>query len=505
MEADKISMADIMTIRIDKQHRDDPGVFRTLLQDVGFTDNGVLGALGVTDASLLRGPDAPILLRRIEDETPLNTLIKLFIMEVSLPVAQVRNAIKPVSLETLIAWGLVAIDGQTVTTEMKILPFQEFLVGFDPDRNLFCTPAPDYVMGIGSSSLTLANLTVRRTVGAVLDLGCGCGIQSLFASRHSGKVVATDKNPRAVAIAAFNARLNGIDHIESIEGDLFAPVSTDRFDLIVSNPPFVISPNARFIYRDSGMKGDTLIEKIVGEAPKHLTDGGFCQILCNWAQYAHQDWRERLASWFEGSGCDVWVIRSEFKDSETYASTWIRHTERLEGKRFTERFDEWMACYRAQEIDSVGAGLITMRRTDDHPNWFRADDGPEKMIGSCSDAMETIFNLEDFLAASKDDESFLDTRFSLSPHTLLRQTCTPSDGAWEVVENRITLSSGLSYSGGIDPYVSALIARCNGTRTLGELLDDMAISFRLDPETLKKPVVEVTKGLVRHGFVLPNA
>ena len=98
--------------------------------------------------------------------------------------------------------------------------------------------------------------------------------------------------------------------MECREGDLFEPVAGMTFDLIVSNPPFVISPESRYIYRDSGMAGDEVCRKICREAPRFMTDGGFCQIICNWAEFKGQDWRERLKTWFEGSGCDVWVMRN---------------------------------------------------------------------------------------------------------------------------------------------------------------------------------------------------
>ena len=100
------------------------------------------------------------------------------------------------------------------------------------------------------------------------------------------------------------------------------------FDLIVSNPPFVISPESRYIYRDSGMAGDEVCRRICREAPRFMTDGGFCQIICNWAEYKGEDWRERLKTWFEASGCDVLVMRNQSRDVATYAATWLRHTEK---------------------------------------------------------------------------------------------------------------------------------------------------------------------------------
>ena len=74
--------------------------------------------------------------------------------------------------------------------------------------------------------------------------------------------------------------------------------STARpFDLVVSNPPFVISPRGELAYRDSGLAGDEVCRRIVVEAPRHLAAGGVCQLLANWLHVRGEDWRDRLASW----------------------------------------------------------------------------------------------------------------------------------------------------------------------------------------------------------------
>src|SRR5699024_12333272 len=96
-------------------------------------------------------------------------------------------------------------------------------------------------LGVGGASLTLARITPRTRVGRVLDLGCGGGIQALHAARHAEHVVATDLSERALAVAAFNAALNGIE-VELRQGSLLEPVAGARLGPIVPNPPFVITP-----------------------------------------------------------------------------------------------------------------------------------------------------------------------------------------------------------------------------------------------------------------------
>jgi hypothetical protein len=395
------------------------------LETGGYTNEGVLEILNVKDFPSIKERDTPFLLRCTNRGTPLETLIRLFLMEVPVDGESLRKAILPMKLETCLEAGLVQTVDGVVKTKVKLLPFQNLLVAFDLDRRLSSPSGYDYVMGIGRSSLTLANLTVRKPSQMTFDLGTGCGIQALLASPHSDRVLAVDRNPRAVEYATFNAKLNGMSCIECLEGDLFEPVMGQRFNLIVSNPPFVISPEMRYIYRDSGMEGDEICQKIVREAPHSLCEGGFCQILCNWIEYSGQDWRERLSKWFEGTGCDVWVMRNESQLPATYASVWIRHTERYEVERYPERFEKWMAYYEKQGIKSVALGVITMRRSRAHKNWFRADESPEKMLGPCGDSVFQAFELRDFLE-SINDEGLLQTHLSFSSDVRLEQQSAPS-------------------------------------------------------------------------------
>jgi hypothetical protein len=480
---------------------DDYRHMKDVLEAAGYQDKTILEALRIGDFPSLRGQDQPILLERTSGGSPLDTLIRLFLLEKSVDRETMKQAIRPMTVEAWVKAGILEHEGDSLRAGVKLLPFHEMLVAFDPDRTV---GAGDYVMGIGSSSLTLANITVRRQGSRTFDLGTGCGIQALLAAPHSDSVAASDRNSRAVAVARFNARLNGLDHITCLEGDLFGPVDGLRFDLIVSNPPFVISPDTRYVYRDSGMEDDRICQAIVRTAPDFLVEGGYCQILCNWAEYRGQDWRNRLATWFEGTGCDVWVMRSESRQAEMYASTWIRHTERLDDTAFARRFDEWMAYYRKREIESVAAGIITMRRKSSGPNWVRIEEGPEKMIGPCGESVLRGFEAMDFLQAMGDDSGILGACFHVSPDVRLNQQYEPVDGAWSVVESSVRLSKGLAYDGQTDPVVANLLAVCDGRSTLNEIINRIALQLGSDPGGITNQFVELARRLVERGFIVPE-
>jgi release factor glutamine methyltransferase len=113
----------------------------------------------------------------------------------------------------------------------------------------------------------------------VLDLCTGSGVLAIHAARRgAGRVVAVDVSRRAVLAATLNARLNGV-RVGARRGDLFAPVDGRRFDLIVSNPPYLPGPEApprQGIARawEAGPEGRLFIDRICDAAPGHLREGG---------------------------------------------------------------------------------------------------------------------------------------------------------------------------------------------------------------------------------------
>ena len=451
----------------------DPAGFERLreaLTRAEFHERSVAAALRVESRAAVTGQDTAVLLRRIGHATPLDAFVRLFVIRVPVDEELLRHALAPAGLEALLGAGLVRRDPAGIAAVLQVLPFDGLWLAYDlpPWAASQAGAGADYVMGIGSSSLTLANATVRRFCAHTLDLGAGCGFQAFLASRHSERVLAVDRNPRAVAIAEFNARLNALGNVECREGDLFAPVREEQFDLIVSNPPFVISPESRYIYRDSGMKGDEVTQQIIRHAPARLNDGGFCQILCNWAHSAGQSWKDRLASWFRDTGCDAWVMCTDTLPSDAYAAKWIRHTERDDPEAFAERFDRWMTYYDEQGIEAVCGGLITLRRRDGGKHWFRADEGPEKMLGPAGASIAEVFALEDFLEATRQDEHLLDRKLCASPDCRLVQRFEPVPEGWQLSESELCLARGLGYSGNADLYTMRLVGQCDGSRPSGK-------------------------------------
>jgi 16S rRNA G966 N2-methylase RsmD len=359
----------------------------------------------------------------------------------------------------------------------------------------------DYVMGFSPSTLTLARMTVRQPSRATLDLGTGSGLQAMLAAAHSGRVVATDVNPRAVAMARFNAALNGLNRIECRRGDLFAAAGEERFDLVVSNPPFVVAPPDPHLFMSAGAPLDSVCASIVREAPRHLAPGGWCQLLANWAVVRGEDWRERLARWLD-RGCDAWVIRRERQPADEYAALWIE-TETDDSAEYAARFDAWMRWYEDHDVEAVDYGLVSLRRrADDEVGRLRCDDLRGPWDAADGRDIAAAFARHEWLDTTN-DASLLDARLRVDDAARLSREHLAVRGEWVPVAARLRVEPGLDEPGGIDPHGERIVAACDGTTPLRTLLQGMA-------DTLGQPLAAVgpdallaVRRLVERGILLP--
>jgi SAM-dependent methyltransferase len=482
---------------------DEIRALRKVLEDAGFNHKDVIEVLGEDGVSAFGDKDMMVCAWRTREKTALNALIRMFILEAPVPIDSARQLLSPGTVALLTDAGLAAVRDGQMTASMKLLPYESFLFSFDIRRKLLSDASQDYVMGLGKSTMMLSNMTVRRPSRLTLDLGSGGGFQAIMASRHSEHVIASDLNPRAVRIAKFNAALNGLDNLECVEGDLFRPVEGRLFDLVVSNPPFVISPERKYTYRDSGLPGDEVCRKIVRGVPAVLAEGGICQILCNWAVRKGEDWRERLKEWFSDTGCDAWILGADSNEASVYASTWIRHTELRETGNYARQFEEWMEYYEGIGIDKVWFGIILMRKRTGGTSWYHAEVAPEKILGECGDDVLRGFAFRDFLEEAKSDEEILDRKYVPSPNLSIDGGHVLEQGGWVERTPRVRLSKGIAHEGDIDPIVAAVITRCDGEAPLLRILQEVAQRFSIDPAVLASPTCQVVRTLVERGFLWP--
>ena len=150
----------------------------------------------------------------------------------------------------------------------------EFII--NTDDNVY-VPAED-------SYLLAENLEIEKGE-SVLEIGTGSGIVAMYASRLTDNITVTDINFDACRLAEDNFKANGIENIEILFGNLFEPVKTRKFDVILFNTPYLPTENDEVIddtinYAfDGGLNGRKVIDMFLNEVKNHLNDGGKVQMI----------------------------------------------------------------------------------------------------------------------------------------------------------------------------------------------------------------------------------
>lgn len=417
---------------------------------------------------------------------------KLFYRGVVLNREVVEQAISPMSIDDWVRLGLLRSEGVMIRASVQLLAYRNLIIAHDfKEQNL----SKNHVIGVTPASHSLVRLTIRRPSRYTLDLGSGSGVQALMAAGHSDKVIATDINQRAVNIAEFNASLNGFGNMENAVGDLFEPVAGKSFDLIVSCPPFVISPDNHFYYLDSGGAGDSMLERIVRESAGHLNEGGYCQLMCEVVQYSGQEWPQRLLGWLDGIGCDAWMLHRITMSPSEYARVWV--TDRSESPEVL--MQEWLAYYREHNIESITSGLLTIRKRSDAVNWFRVDQLPAG-IGDCGVSIDKGFRARDFLGKRRDTNSFLSARLRLADDARLNGPENNYQTAAATGEFALVTVAGFSFSDPVDRFMAMFLNNCEKYTTVGEAIT--ATERACKEKISRDKFVSVLGGLVLKGYLV---
>jgi methylase of polypeptide subunit release factors len=439
--------------------------------------------------------DVEVHARRLPAGEPFSTLASLFLL--GLPVREDSLDERVRALERP---GLLERDNGAVRAAVKIVPHGDVLVASDPEAG---PTGPDWVAGIHPPSVTLAKLTVRRRVARALDVATGNGIQALLAARHADAVVATDINPRALAFASLNARLNGVGNVDLRLGDLFETAAGEHFDLVTCNPPYVISPEAQYAYRDSGLTGDTVSRRVVEAAPAHLVEGGFAHVLVSWAHPAGDPWAP-LERWVEGSGCDSWLLYFGSDDPVTHAAEWLRPVAQDDLERYRASLTAWLDYLQRLGIEAIAHGAVILRRRSGR-NWTRKDRIELDRLEQASDHVLRVFASQDVLERLPDN-ALLGARFTVVGRHHLDQRFGRRDGQVRLESTSLSLEEGFRFRIALDEHTARLLPLLDGRRTLREALVALGHERELpsdDAARFIEAALPAARRLVELGFVVP--
>lgn len=196
---------------------------------------------------------------------------RLFAYGDSVSSEELAKALPERTRALLLHCAIVSEEADRVRSRFRVMPFEQLYVLSDE-----MDAHGDPVMGPGATTARLAAAMNVEEGASVLDVGCGAGTLALVAARRgAGSVVGVDLHPRAIVTSRINARLNGLA-AEFLQGDLTAPVAGRCFELIVSQPAFVIQPPdvESTTYLHGGARGDELTLRLLTELSPLLAEDG---------------------------------------------------------------------------------------------------------------------------------------------------------------------------------------------------------------------------------------
>ena len=477
---------------------DQTAALRDALRAASYTVDDCLTAIGESGQLALERNHTIAADRALAGrDDPLATLLRLFVLQQ--PVDRAA-AVRALPVEPLLTAGILSAAADLVRAELDIRPYgaDDQTAGWvvsDHAANLDTArgePTPQQVLGVSPASTTLAQLTPRRPVGTALDLGTGCGVQALHLARHAGRVIATDLNPRALQMAELSLTLSEVT-AELRLGSLYEPVP-EPVDLIVTNPPFVISPPGpqRLVYREGSHLADSLMREVVVGGAARLAPGGVLQVVGNWAHLRGQPWPQRLEAWVEPTGCDAYLVQRELLDPYQYIEIWLADAGLAGTADYRQRYRDWLDYFDHCGIEAIGMGWVTLRRSDRAQPVVRVEDWPHAVQQPVAEALLGTVMAADLAGLS--DAEVLAERWRLDPDVVQESLGQPgAAGPSHVVLRQTTgLRRGLE----VDTALGGVLGACDGELPLGRIVAAVAEILDADQDRLSAEVLPRIRQLV---------
>jgi hypothetical protein len=480
--------------------RHDAQRFLEYLAASDYTEQGFRRRPALQQLPSRHAGNLPWLLETTSEPTPFNLLIRAFLFGMRTPLAEFRRVIPESHCAFMVETGMASLDGPDLVPQVMLTSTENLVIAADPIYRMQPEPAPDIILWPNQSTRVMQNFALREHSRSTLDFGAGCGVVAVLASSFSEHVVATDINSRTAEFTPFNAWLNNLSNIETLIGDSFEPVAGRTFDRILANPPFFIIPSSGVLYCENPMELDGFCRRVAREGATMLNEGGFLQMTLEWVQLEGQPWQERVDEWLDGTGCDAWMLRTYNAPAASYAHERCCNLYADSPAAATQKYRGCVDYYRSRNVEEVHGGLLVMRRRSGS-NWLRFEEGRMDPGARFDHMVRDLFDTQDLLSSHPSDAELLLLRPRLSPVANLDQRLSVEDGRWVSQSFKLVLAQGLPGSLAIESQIADFLARCDGTRTLGEHARALANSVHAPIDQVSQQCCAVVRRLAERRFL----
>jgi len=420
---------------------------------------------------------------------PSSTLAALFSYAAAVPEAEVHTALGADLTSALCRSGaLEPIVGGALLSRYRLTPLGGLLIFSDPPES-----GPETVMGPGPTTMLLVDL-IPESPGSVLDVGCGAGTLALVAAaRGARRAVGVDLSERAVRLSQFNARLNH-SAAEFRAGDLLEPVRGERFDRILSQPPYVVLPPgmASTTYLHGGPLGEELALRFAAAFPEALTERGLALLHFDAPSLPGRPVVERLRAALANAPVDVAVLTSPGPSADLESAAYGALEDPGLGDRYREAVQRYRAHLAISGVEAFTRVLAVLR-----PSLRKG--GIAVQVPSALERLVPA-DLDRFLCgldlASVSDEVLLAARIRLAPGARLLEEATPGSPASS--DARLRFEEGVAVDQELSPAALALMEAVISSGRVTDVIDDYARRCGTTPDVVAPGVLTALReGLAR--------
>ena len=475
---------------------------RTLLREIGYTERGVCGRVGCPDLSRYATRLGVVIGDALE------LCIQLFIEGESVSRTLVEQLLPPGAPAFLSEFGLLAGD-QTDPAKcvapwslyevrgLYLISDQTSLVVGGGGREV-----PDDVVypAIQATTAEFLEAMPDTSCERLLDICSGTGVAALHAvSNYARSAWAVDIAERSTRVCQFNALLNGITNVTALTGDLFEPVAGQTFDRIVAHPPYMPATENKLIFRDGGEDGEQLTRRIIEALPDYLAPGGrfFCRCMATDRPGAPVEQRVRTLLGARHEEFDVAVILNVEAPPAIFYSRLV-----AKGRMAPAEYARQVEALQNLDIEKMVIGFITIERRpvqSQPPVTLR-----RFVIEHRSPAPLAV----DWGLAWEHAQSdpglttrLLSARPVLSPYAEVQLKHKMQDGQLRAQRCTAVTDHPFNYTFESMPGAAVLLASCDGTRTVVEIMDTLRQEGAIPAELATEEFLEIIRMLVGGAIV----
>jgi len=476
---------------------------RRAFVELDYTEEKLRDVLGSVDAPAPFDASRPASVRLTSEETGWNALVRLFFLGTS--VGEGHFQALPTRVRELCQELELILVAEKISPSCLLYPFRDSWIAADRYPLDAERAHPDHVLTAGPAARHLSYYTATEflpTDGSarVLDLCCGGGVHAVRLARH-GSVIGADLNARSLEFARFNAILNHAEGVEFREGDGLAPVNGETFDLIVCNPPFVLTPTTEWGSCDNPEDLDQFCENLVRAVPENLAEGGRYQMIFEWVEIEGEDWRSRLASWVAETGCDAWFLHANQESPAHYTKHRMPEQAALQRSvAESQSEDDWLAYYDEHRVRAIHGGFLLLRKREGQ-NWIRFSEISGNLSAETGSEVDRSVLHFERIEKLVDESDLLGLRLRLRDGVGKEEVGESKDGRWVRSVTKLRSAGGLPQEVHVDPTMADLLGRFDGVGSVSEVVDAAAAAFGVGREQVESECLRVIRHFLERGWL----